>query len=203
MGARLLIRFPSSSPQRFLYTCHICEIAAILAHEVPSTVSARVLAALFFLSPGSPTVASDRLALSHSFVAGTLLLFTGGALRKLCYRTLGRLFTYQLGVLKDHALVTTGPYAVVRHPAYAGLLLAHIGLVLVQLSPGSFIYECGILTRWWGALGFSLWGVWVALMLVSTLARPAKEDEVLRRVFGKEWEEWARRTPYRMIPYIY
>lgn len=40
----------------------------------------------------------------------------------------------------------------------------------------------------------------IAGMLVM---RVPKEDEVLREKFGAEWEVYARRTPYRLIPYIY
>lgn len=33
--------------------------------------------------------------------------------------------------------------------------------------------------------------------------RTGKEDEVLRSEFGKTWEDWARRTRYRLLPYVY
>ena len=47
-----------------------------------------------------------------------------------------RNFTFELAILKDHALVPTGPYAWVRHPSYAGALLSAIGVTTAQLCPG-------------------------------------------------------------------
>ncbi|KAF9644887.1 hypothetical protein BDM02DRAFT_829359, partial [Thelephora ganbajun] len=45
------------------------------------------------------------------------------ALRLFSFRTLGRHFTYQLAILPSHKLVTTGPYAYIRHPSYVALPL--------------------------------------------------------------------------------
>jgi len=34
------------------------------------------------------------------------------------------------------------------------------------------------------------------------VCRAEVEDQVLRKEFGKEWEEWARKVPYKFIPYL-
>ena len=34
------------------------------------------------------------------------------------------------------------------------------------------------------------------------MCRAEVEDQVLRKEFGKEWEEWARKVPYKFIPYL-
>ena len=55
--------------------------------------------------------------------------------------------TYELGVLKGHRLVTGGPYAVVRHPAYTAFIVAVAGILCAQLGPGSYVLESGWLER--------------------------------------------------------
>ncbi|KAG2126910.1 hypothetical protein DEU56DRAFT_959007, partial [Suillus clintonianus] len=66
-------------------------------------------------------------------------------IRLWCFRTLGRFFTFELGVRKGHKLVTTGPYAVVRHQSYAGAALLSIGLFILHGSWSSLIRRSGVL----------------------------------------------------------
>jgi protein-S-isoprenylcysteine O-methyltransferase Ste14 len=59
-----------------------------------------------------------------------LLAFVGGVLLRLAAtRTLGRFYSHHVVRRPDHAVVTGGLYRLVRHPAYAGMLLAHVGFV--------------------------------------------------------------------------
>lgn len=45
-----------------------------------------------------------------------------------------------------------------------------------------------------------LWFVLVAYMLLS---RTPMEDKALRGVFREQWDEWAKTTPYRVIPFVF
>ena len=45
---------------------------------------------------------------------------------------MGRLFTVERSIRKDHLRVTSGPYAIVRHPSYTGLLIVYIGMILIH-----------------------------------------------------------------------
>lgn len=57
-------------------------------------------------------------------------VFAGGiALRLWAVRTLGRCYSHRVVRQPEHGVVNTGPYAWVRHPAYAGMLAAHVGFV--------------------------------------------------------------------------
>ena len=176
----------------------VCEIAAILAHEYPSSLSSDILSTLF-----KDSSSVNRLQPTVAWGVGFALLTLGSALRKVCYMTLGRMFTFQLAVVKEHKLITSGPYAVVRHPAYTGFFMATTGLLMVQLVPGTYLAESGIFDRRWTKVVAGAWVIWVLLLQLSVVKRIAKEDEVLRKEFGKEWDEWARRTPYRLVPYVY
>ncbi|PIL35218.1 hypothetical protein GSI_03008 [Ganoderma sinense ZZ0214-1] len=181
------------------YLLHIAEVAAILARAYPAhRLSAPVLARLF---PDPARVSA--LKLSAPFVGGGLLLVAGTWIRKRCYETLGKFFTFQLALFKEHKLVTWGPYGVVRHPSYSGLLLGIAGIVTVGLGPGSYLYESGMLANPWVAGPAAAWALWWASVAGGVVRRVSTEDEVLRNRFGQEWEEWAKRTPYKLVPYVY
>ncbi len=132
------------------------------------------------------------------------LILAGTILRILCFRWLGRLFTFELSLKEDHRLVTDGPYAYVRHPGYTAATAVSVGLVIAGVGGGSWFYECG---SWGSSSIWEFFGVsWVTFYLVAALlllSRIPKEDEVLRTQFKQQWDEWAERTPYRVIPFLY
>src|SRR5215471_16918896 len=61
---------------------------------------------------------------------GLSLLLTGITIRWVAIHTLGKYFTGTVVIKTDHRLIQTGIYKYVRHPAYTGALLAHLGLGL-------------------------------------------------------------------------
>ena len=67
-------------------------------------------------------------------VLGFFLWGAGGVLVLWGGRTLGRFVVIEIGVAKDHELITAGPYARIRHPMYSGVQCMAIGLTLVFLS---------------------------------------------------------------------
>ncbi|TBU57598.1 hypothetical protein BD310DRAFT_821171 [Dichomitus squalens] len=200
-GADLITRLAGWFPAVGLAidcTFHFCEVAAILAREFPSPLSDRILATLF-----RDSSRVDKLAISPPFVVAFLLLVLGAAWRKKCYDTLGKLFTFQLAILKEHKLVTTGPYSVVRHPAYTAFIMTDIGCLMALLLPGSYIRESGVLENPWIAIGIAWSSLLHLAIALTAVKRIAVEDAVLRKEFGSQWEEWARKTPYRLIPCVY
>ncbi|KAF8182965.1 hypothetical protein BJ912DRAFT_977326 [Pholiota molesta] len=134
---------------------------------------------------------------------GAFLMFSGSTIRYLCYRELGRHFTYHVALLDNHSLVTTGPYNIVRHPSYTGGILLSIGSLLWHSTSGAWLRQSGFYTKpvAWIAIIPTLIGICsFAGMLVR---RPMEEDKMLKKEFGKKWNEWARRVPYRLVPGIY
>lgn len=61
---------------------------------------------------------------------GLGLFAVGTILRWWSIRHLGRFFTVNVAVAVNHRVVDTGPYRLVRHPSYSGLLLQFAGLGL-------------------------------------------------------------------------
>lgn len=139
--------------------------------------------------------------ITPSFILGVALVIAGSSLRLLCFREMGVHFTFKLSLRPDHKLIRTGPYSIVRHPAYTGGQMALLGGLLTFMGSGSWWYTgAGYTTK----MGMVLGGSYAAsvVSLVYGVVRGAKEDEYLRREFGEEWERWARDVPYRYIPFV-
>ena len=139
--------------------------------------------------------------INAQLIVGLVLTTTAAALRFTAFRTLGKLFTYQLAILPEHKLVTNGIYAYCRHPSYTALWFIFLGELLMVTAPGSVVYD---------NLGIDstirltiLLGLAVAHSLHLFMHRAELEDQVLRKEFGIEWEEWARKVPYKFIPYVF
>ncbi|SHJ47260.1 protein-S-isoprenylcysteine O-methyltransferase [Bradyrhizobium lablabi] len=81
-----------------------------------------------------------------------------------------------------HELVQTGPYALVRHPIYTGILLAMIGTALTRGTLASYI---GV------AAGF------VAIMI-----RVGIEEQLMGNRFGEAHQTYRRRT-WKLIPFVW
>ncbi|KAI0360702.1 ICMT-domain-containing protein [Trametes cingulata] len=176
----------------------VAEAIAVLAQAFPSSLSDRLLSLL------APGVAHPLpLQITPRYMLGVAVALVGGAVRAWAYRTLGRFFTWQLAVKSDHKLVTEGPYAWVRHPSYTGFIMAPLGNLIMATSAGSYFTEAGWRdTRWGKAYLVAAFG-YIGFVGLQVLTRVNKEDEVLREKFGDEWEAWAQRARYRLIPFVY
>jgi protein-S-isoprenylcysteine O-methyltransferase Ste14 len=91
-------------------------------------------------------------------------------------RTLGKQWSLTARVLEDHRLVTTGPYARVRHPIYSGLLALLLATGLANATPSET-------------------GVAALVYVAGTLLRIRREEGLLRAAFGPEYEAYAKRVP--------
>ncbi|KAJ3746171.1 hypothetical protein DFH05DRAFT_1442935 [Lentinula detonsa] len=143
-----------------------------------------------------------RLGVTPLFLMGNGINLAGTILRVLCYRTLGRLFVFELRIQKDHRLVTDGPYAYVRHPSYTGLILSILGAFLGHAS-SSWILQCGPLQN---AFIQALTGLWITVAIAvisSLLLRTSREDAMLKKAFGDSWVKWSEKVPYQLIPGVY
>ena len=74
----------------------------------------------------------------EGWMALLLLPFAAGiVLRLWAIHSLGRFYSHKVRTVTGHRIVRTGPYRIVRHPAYAGMLLAHLAFVLFFLNNAS------------------------------------------------------------------
>ena len=178
------------------WMCAFIEICIILAGTTKTTWSKRVMTLL--LPNGKHP---DCIKLTPTTTLAMVLVLLGTAIRYWCYREMGEHFTFHVTLLKNHKLITTGPYSVVRHPSYAGGFVMVIGKVIWYTARGSWLRESMIYQR---KLSWLLIApVMFAILFGSLVAIPRRmpvEDAILKKEFGKDWDEWAKAVPYRLIP---
>ena len=83
---------------------------------------------------------------------------------------------------RGHQVVTTGPYQVVRHPMYVGIIIAVLN---VPLALGS----------WWALLP-------AAFIVILFIVRTALEDRTLMEELPG-YQEYAQQVGYRLLPRIW
>jgi len=116
-------------------------------------------------------------------VTGLALAWAGFALRLVAKRTLGRFFVGAVVIQEQHQVIATGPYAVIRHPGYAGSMLSLLG---IGLATGDAV----------AAVIFTVVPLWVFL---STIA--VEEDELVSHL-GTAYSDYCRHTS-RLIPSVW
>jgi protein-S-isoprenylcysteine O-methyltransferase Ste14 len=130
----------------------------------------------FQRNPGTPFV-DVGLAGSLALSALTVALMFGSLLLTLtAVRRLGKQWSFAARLVDDHELVTDGPYALVRHPIYTGML----GMLL---ATGLAV------SRWYFLL------VGAALYWIGTVIRTRVEERLLRSAFGAAYDDYTRRVP--------
>jgi protein-S-isoprenylcysteine O-methyltransferase Ste14 len=116
-------------------------------------------------------------------VLGLCLMWAGGALRWWCFRTLGRYFTFTVMTSPDQSVVTSGPYRFLRHPSYAGMLLALAGVGLVFGN--------------WLSLAAA-----IVVPLIGLLYRIHVEETALASTLGHTYTSYAFRRK-RLVPLVW
>ena len=118
-----------------------------------------------------------------SFAVGVAVGWLGLLLRWWSFVTLGRYFTVVLQTSADQPVVDRGPYRLLRHPSYTGLLLAFVGWGLM-------------LGNWVSAAGS------VALVLFALLFRIRIEERALTATLGTSYGDFAAGRA-RLIPFVW
>jgi protein-S-isoprenylcysteine O-methyltransferase Ste14 len=117
-----------------------------------------------------------------AFYPGIFLMLLGVLVRQWAIAVLGRFFSPSVRILEDHRVVEKGPYRLVRHPSYTGILITFIGLALAVQS--------------WGAL--------LVLLIFFSFSfgyRMRVEEKALLSELGESYASYMTRTK-RLIPYL-
>lgn len=189
--------------QVIMHILNLSEIYVVLSSAY-AWMRSPALLAILLPSEDHITSMAQQLRVTPIFIAGTMLCSFGALLRLVCYRHLGQYFTLELALLKDHKLITDGPYKYVRHPSYLGIISFAFGLLMCQFGTGSWWAEGHLWSRTWGKVLGAVWLTYVAFVVVSVIfIRVQKEDKVLKKTFGDQWVMWSKTTPYRLLPGVY
>jgi len=112
---------------------------------------------------------------------GAALVVIGIAFAIWARLTIGRNWSSRPATKVDHELVTTGPYAAVRHPIYSGLILATLGTATTGSILGAFAFVAGTII-------FSL--------------RIGREESLMLARFPDQYPAYRARTR-RLVPFVW
>jgi protein-S-isoprenylcysteine O-methyltransferase Ste14 len=117
----------------------------------------------------------------YAVIAGNILIVLGWTIILFVFRE-NTFTSATIEVVADQRVVSTGPYAVVRHPMYSGSLLYFLG---IPIALGS----------WWGLL------VGILMMPVFVLRLFDEEKLLARNLPG--YSEYMDRVKYRLVPFVW
>ena len=114
---------------------------------------------------------------------GVTLMLGGLALRWWANAVLGRFYTSTLRLAEGQRIVRAGPYRLVRHPGYGGVLLLWAG--------------AGLASENWAAAAIIL-----SLMSVAFAYRIKSEESMLQTAFGDQYRSYMQST-WRLVPWVF
>ena len=94
---------------------------------------------------------------------------------------LGRNWSRSVTIKQGHEMITTGPYAVLRHPIYTGILAGFLGMAIAISQVRGFIVFVLIFLVFWPKLRM--------------------EEKWMRSQFGETYATYARQTA-ALVPYL-
>jgi protein-S-isoprenylcysteine O-methyltransferase Ste14 len=94
---------------------------------------------------------------------------------------LGSLWSGWITFKEGHRVVDTGPYRLVRHPIYTGIIAASVFLAIELATPAAFIGAAAMAFGWW--------------------MKARVEEGFLAGELGAAYEDYRRRTPM-LVPLL-
>jgi len=123
----------------------------------------------------------DRFVPSAGY-PGLAMVFAGAAFAAWARIYMGANWSGRVAIKQDQQLIRSGPYAIVRHPIYAGLLLAVLGTAVA-------IGEVGCLIAF-------------GLAVAGWRMKWRREEQFLSEHFGAQYDDY-RRHVKALIPFVY
>jgi len=171
-GSTLGIRGSKGEQGKFVFRQHVVRILLIFILYV----------ALIFIPYSDRHNIGVILVLADLRWLGVALSFLGFSLIFLSGLALGRQYSQDVTIQKDHQLVIGGVYRFIRHPRYIGIILLAIGFSL------GFRSWIGLITS--------------GICTLVLLYRIGDEELTMHKEFGQQWESYCQRS-WRLIPYVY
>lgn len=154
-------------------------VGSRLGHQLPMAAGAVLL--------GVPHVAGpllDERFHPHTFgwyLGGLIPVALGIAFSIAARHWLGGNWSGDVTLKQDHELVRGGPYALVRHPIYTGMLLALLGTAIV-------------IGRWRALIGF-------AVLTAGLIYKMGVEEKFMQAQFGEAYARYRAEVP-ALVPFL-
>ncbi len=116
------------------------------------------------------------------FWVGTAVTIAGLLFAVWARENLGGNWSRSVTIKRGHELITTGPYAVVRHPIYTGILTGFLGMAIAISQVRGFIVFVLVFLA-----------LWIKLRM---------EEQWMRSQFGETYAAYAHHTA-ALVPYLF
>ncbi len=113
---------------------------------------------------------------------GTAICVAGTAFTLWARRTLGANWSGWITFKENHELIQRGPYRIVRHPIYTGILIMAIGTVIAFAAPQPV--------------------VGVVLIFIALLVKSRQEEAMMTKHFPDQYPEYRKRVK-GIIPFVF
>lgn len=166
-------------------------VGAVILYRVPALEgklrrvpdSLRTLVLIPFLAPplALPLLPQPRLAWPPiiGWLTGVSSLILAAVVGFLAMREIGVRPSWG----EPKGLVTTGIYGVVRHPYYLSLFLFAVGWAVYFQAVYALLF--------------------VPVLVISYVAIICMEEQGLQTEYGDDYQEYAERVPWRLIPRVF
>jgi protein-S-isoprenylcysteine O-methyltransferase Ste14 len=114
-------------------------------------------------------------------ILGGLVFCLGVIFRLWAIKTLGRYYSHMVREVKAHIIIDSGPYGFIRHPAYAGMILANAGVLIFFFNPHTAFF-------------------FFLILIPAILLRILVEEKTLMHING--YKEYAD-PKKRLIPFVW
>lgn len=154
------------------------ETIARLQHTIPTLIGVLTI----FYGPGIPPLSWGPLYDIPALAwLGVPVTAAGHAFSIWARVHLGKYWSGTVALKHDHKIVDTGPYRLVRHPIYTGLLLSAFGSAMAAGTKEAFV-------------GF-------AVMIVGYIIKWKREENLMLQEFGPAYSDYMKRTK-TIIPFV-
>ncbi|MFA8341392.1 MAG: isoprenylcysteine carboxylmethyltransferase family protein [Rhodothermaceae bacterium] len=164
-----------NKPASFLQKLPLNIAAIILLVSIISVFGVLSLTPEQFAEFSSVNYDAFRLAGLLMFV-----IFSWGQIQS--FKTLGKNYTQDVAIIKNHKLVTTGIYKNIRHPQYLCQIFADLGIGLALMS-------------------YIIVPVVVLIEIPLIIMRASFEEKLLLKHFDEDYSEYKKKSGF-IIPFI-
>ena len=151
--------------------------------KVPLNISALVLVLIILAIFNLGTLNPENITEYYNVrVIGLIVFIFFSWTQVWAFKYLGKYYSQEIIIQKDHKLITTGPYKLIRHPQYLSQLLSDLG---AGIALGGFIVIPFV----------------ILIEIPLFILRAKKEEEIMNEFFGDEFSDYKKHSGF-MIPFI-
>ena len=133
------------------------------------------------VTPFASRFAGLSVSTAGGNIVGLILCICGLAFAVWARRHIGRNWGMPMTLKENPALVTTGPYALVRHPIYTGWMAAMVGSALI---------------------GGGAWFVPLIILFAYFVYSARQEERLMLQTFPNEYPAYMSRTKM-LVPFVF